>query len=232
MQAAGLLSGGAPIYKKYQSSATGYLAGTYAITAGGAGGGVVSVSTTTDWTLGLGLNMDGYAVAVGAPMVYSVVQGDAVALSTIAINPDLMIRALLVGSATNAVLVDNAIVTASSNGLTAVGTNSVANLDEGTIWYTSGANAGRFRVMTGVSSATATVIIPFAANAVGDIFLAINAAPGSVGLTTGTNLLNVLQNDTVLGSDAIATCIDLELNGNGNSYATYVSRENIFGNAI
>jgi hypothetical protein len=202
------------------------------ITAAGAGGGVVSVSTTTDWTLGLGLSQDGYALAVGAPMAYSTVQGDAVALTTILVNPDLILRALMVGSATNAVLVDNPILTAASDGLTAVGTNSVSNLDEGTVWYTTGANAGRQRVITAVSSATATVIIPFAANAVGDVFLAINAAPGSVGVTMGTNLLNSLQNNTALGSDAIATCLDLELNGNSNSYAHYISRENLFGNAI
>ncbi|MCI0564051.1 MAG: hypothetical protein MN733_36710 [Nitrososphaera sp.] len=232
MQAAGLLSGGAPFYKKYSASATGYVAGIYMITAADAGGGVASASTTTNWTLGLGLNMDGYALEVGAPMTYSVTQGNSVALSTIAVNPDLILRALMVGSAASAVLTDNPILTASSNGLTAVGTNSVANLDEGTIWYTSGANAGRQRVITSVSSATATVIIPFAANAVGDVFLAINASPGSVGVTMSTNLLNSLQADTALGSDAIATCLDLELNGNSNSYAHYICRENLFGNAI
>ena len=179
MQAAGLLSGGAPVIKKYKSSATGYIAGTLFLVPAAGASGNISISTTTSWAAAMGLNVDGYALAVGAPLTYSTVQGDAEALSSIIVNPDLILRLLMVGSATNAVLVDNPVLTASTDGLTVTATNTMSNLDEGTIWYTSGTNASKSRKITGVSSAVATVISPFTNDdAVGDVALAINAGPG------------------------------------------------------
>ena len=233
MQAAGLLSGGAPVIKKYKSSATGYIAGTVFIVPAANASGFISVSTTTSWTGAVGLNVDGYALAVGAPLTYSTTQGDAEALSSIIVNPDLILRMLMVGTAVNAVLVDNPILTASTDGLTAVGTNSVSNLDEGTAWYTSGANVSASRKITSVATATVTVISPFPQDdAVGDIFLAINTGPGQAGLTTGTNLLNLLQANTALqGAGTTGRCLDLELNGNSNSYAHMIMEDHFFSTA-
>ena len=233
MQAAGLMSGGAPIIKKYKSSATGYIAGTMFIASAANASGYISVSTTTSWAAAMGLNVDGYALAVGAPLTYSTVQGDAEALSSLIVNPDLILRLLMVGSATNAVLVDNAVLTASTDGLTVTATNTMSNLDEGTIWYTSGVNAGRSRKITSVAAAVATVISPFPGDdAVGDIALAINAGPGQAGLTMGTNLLNLLQNNTALqGAGTTGRCLDLEINGNSNSYALMTIEDPFYGAA-
>lgn|SRR5574341_954403 len=229
MQSAGILSGGAPVVKKYQASATGYLAGAMALFTASNASGQLSISTTTSWARTLGLIQDGYALTVGVPYTYSVTQGDPVALTSVIVNPDLILRALLVGSATNAVLTDNPVVTASSNGLTAVLTNSVASpqMDEGTIWYTSGANAGKARKITATSTVTATVVIPFLANAIGDHVLHIAHNIGSRGVTMGTNLLNV-RGDVALGSDAEGTCLDMELNGAGNSYLQLIANRHNF----
>jgi hypothetical protein len=66
-------------------------------------------------------------------------------------------------------------VTTASSGGTAVTTAaewSSPTYDEGVTWGYTGANAGRFRKITSVSSTAGTVTIPFDyATAVGDVFL-------------------------------------------------------------
>ena len=222
-----LLSGGKTTLKKYKM-ASAVIEGAMVLSAA-AGATGLSTSTVTSWANAVGLTMDGGILKVGVPILYSTVQGQEEFLQTILINPDAVFRALLVGSATNAVIPVNPITSASSNGLTAVGTNSVANQDEGTIWYVSGANAGKSRKITSVSSATVTVVMPFAANAVNDNFLAIAQTPGSLGVTLSTNLLNVRTDNVALGSDCAATTIDYELNGVDNSYVHLTAQDHAFG---
>ena len=222
-----LLSGGKTTLKKYKMAAA-VIEGAMVLSAA-AGATGLSTSTVTSWLNAVGLTMDGGIVKVGVPITYSTTQGAEEFLQTILVNPDAVFRALLVGSATNAVITANPITTAASNGLTAVGTNSVANQDEGTAWYISGANAGKSRKITSVSSATVTVVMPFAANAIGDNFLSIAQTPGSLGVTMGTNLLNVRADNIALGSDCQAVTIDYELNGVGDSYVHLTAQDHAFG---
>jgi hypothetical protein len=123
-------------------------------------------------------------------------------------------------------------VTASSNGLTAVGGTSVASpdMDEGILWYISGANVGKSRKITSTSSVTATVIVPFAANAVGDQFCYAGINIGLTGFTTTTDLTKA-RTDIAVSTGGSATCIDLELNGTGDSYAHFVLGDQVWTNA-
>lgn len=223
-----LLSGGAPVYKKYKSAA-GHAAGIVVLRAASGATGV-STSTTTSFANVVGLTQDAGNIDVGAQVTYSTTQGQPEHLSTVCINPDAVLIALMVGSAGDAILTDNPVTIASSDGLTVVMTNSISNLDEGTVWYISGPNAGQSRKITSVSSATATVIMPFPrADAIGNSAFAIAQTPGSLGVTLSTALKNVLENNTALGSDAAASCVDLELNGLSNSYIHLIAVDHVFG---
>lgn len=227
MQYGYLLSGGKATIKKYKMAAAIVEGVVVLVSAANSTG--LSTSTTTSWTDSVGLTVDGGAIKQGVPVLYSTVQGQDEFLQSVLINPDAVLRALLVGSAANAALTPNPVLTAASNGLTVVATNTFSNQDEGTIWYISGANAGRSRKITSVSTTTATVSMPFAGNAVGDNALAIAQAPGSIGVTLSTNLLNVRADNIALGSDAVARTIDYELNDVGSSYVHLIQTDHAFG---
>ncbi len=227
MQLAYLLNGGTPVIKKYKMAAA--MAEGIIVLGPAAGATGLSTSTTTSWANSAGLTVDGGILSQGVPRTYSTTQGDPEYISSVIINPDAILRALMVGSAANAVLTENVVATASSNGLTAVGGDSMSNLDEGYIWYTTGANAGKSRRITSVSTVTATVIMPFAANAVGDKFLAINATPTATGFTLSTDLKNVLQSNTAL-TGTTGVCVDIETNGAGDSYLQLVQQDHAFTN--
>lgn len=226
MQYAYLLSGGKATIKKYKMAAAVVEGAVVLVAAANATG--LSTSTATSWADSVGLTIDAGVLKQGVPVTYSTTQGADEFLQSVLINPDAVLRALLVGSATNAVLTVNPVATASSNGLTVVATNTFSNQDEGTIWYISGANAGRSRKITSVSTVTATVIMPFAGNAVGDNALAIAQTPGSLGVTMSTNLLNVRADNVALGSDCVARTVDYELRGVGDSYVHLIQTDHAF----
>ena len=121
----------------------------------------------------------------GETLTYSTTQGAEEAVYSVIVNPDAILRAQMVTGATGTAITGDTIVTASSNGLTAVGGTSVASpdMDEGILWYTSGANVGKSRKITSTSSVTATVIVPFAANAVGDTYCYAGVNLGLQGVT-------------------------------------------------
>ena len=234
MQFGYLLSGSAPTIKKYKSAA-GHAAGIIVI-APAAGATGVSTSTTTSWANSLGLTLDAN-VSQGSPVSYSTTQGAVEYLQSVIINPDAVLRALMVGSAANAALELRTVGTAASNGLTAVGTAgetdpSSPDMDEGTVWYSSGANGGASRKITSTTTTlTVTVIMPFAANRVGDRFMTIPYSPGNTaGVTLSTDLLNVRAELAATG--ATAAVVDYELNGNTNSFLHLLPMDSIFAGQI
>lgn len=230
MQMGYLLSGGAPVIKKYKM-ALGHAAGIIVLVPAANATGLTT-STTTSWAASVGLTMDAILYA-GAPVAYSTTQGAVEHLQSVIVNPDLVLRALLVGSAVNAVLETRTVGTASSNGLTVVGTTgdtdpSSPTMDEGTVWYASGSNGGASRKITSVTTAlTVTVVVPFAANAVGNRYHTIDYTPGTAGVTMGTNLLNVRGDIAATGAEAI--CVDTELRGAGDSYLHLIATDHAFG---
>jgi hypothetical protein len=105
-------------------------------------------------------------------------------------------------------------------------------MDEGTVWYNSGANGGASRKITSTTTTlTVTVIVPFAANRVGDNFMTIDYAQGQVtGVTMSTNLQNVRGEIAATGTTNAAT-VDLELNGTTDSYLHLVQLNHAFASS-
>ena len=226
-----LLSGGAPVIKKYKMAA-GLAAGIIVlIPAANATG--LSTSTTTSVADGVGLTMDAGQFAFGDTVAYSTVQGEIEHLQSVIINPDAVIEALLVGSATNAVLETRTVGTASSDGLTVVGTAgdtdpSNPDMDEGTVWYSVGGNGGASRKITSTTTTlTVTVIVPFAANRVGDRYHTVDYTPGTSGVTFSTNLQNV--RGEIAATGATMRCVDLNLKGAGDTTIFLVNTDHAFG---
>jgi hypothetical protein len=230
MQYAGNLSGSSPVIKKYKASAA-MIAGIVVVRSVSNASGQFSTSTTTTATDSLGLLLDN-GLASGASVSYSTTQGADEAVWGVVVNPDQILRAQMVTGATGTSITSDTIVTAASNGLTAVGGTSVASpdMDEGILWYISGSNVGKSRKVTSTSSVTATVIVPFAANAVGDQFCYAGINIGLTGVTTTTDLTKV-RTDIAVSTGMSISCIDLELNGVGDSYAHFVLGDSVWANA-
>ncbi len=232
MQFLHLLSGGTPVIKKYKAAAA-LAAGIVALQPAANATGI-STSTTTSWTNSVGLTLDAI-LKVGAPVAYSTTQGADEYLQSVIINPDAILRALMVGSAANASLEQRVVGTASSNGLTVVGTAGMTDpsspdMDEGTVWYNSGANGGASRKITSTTTTlTVTVVMPFAANKVGDNYITIpytvGTGPGAI-VTLSTNLQNVRAELAVTG--ATAAVVDYELNGVSDSYLHLIQTDHLF----
>lgn len=233
MQYCGNFSGSTPVIKKYKASAA-YVVGIVMLRSAGNASGQMSTSTTTSAADSIGLLLDlGMQQAAGGPITYSTTQGADEAVFSVIVNPDQILRAQMVTGATGTAITGDTIVTASSNGLTFVGGTSVASpdMDEGIVWYTSGANVGKSRKITSTgATVTGTVIVPFAANAVGDTFCYAGVNIGLTGVTLTTDLTKV-RADIAVSTGASLTCLDLELNGTGDSYALFTLGDCVWNNA-
>jgi hypothetical protein len=194
--------------------------------------GQFSTSTTTSFGDALGFCLDN-GEKFGAPAAYSTTQGATEGVFSIIINPDAILRAQMVAGAAGTGMTQDTVVTAVVNGLTVVGGTSVASpeMDEGLIWFTSGANMGQSRKITSTSTVTATVIVPFPrASAIGDTFLYAGLNVGLTNVTLTTNLQNV-RTDIAVSTGASATCIDFDLAGASDSYVYLVIADHVLNMA-
>jgi hypothetical protein len=175
MDFAYLLSGGAPIIKKFQVNATLANPGV-PVTKGGANSKGVIAATTTAAVGCLGCTLD--------TATYQAAQNtdnatDQAAYVSVIINPQAVWRAKLSGGATeNTALPLFAVTTASTTGLsvTATGATDLSSptMDEGVIFGYDGANAGIGRKITSVAATVATVITAFPRDTVvGDRFFVV-----------------------------------------------------------
>lgn len=231
MQYIGNFSSSTPVVKKYKASAA-LAIGVIGVRSTANASGQVSTSTTTTATDSLGIVLDN-GNNLGVPFTYSTTQGDPEAVWSLIVNPDQILRAQMVTGATGTSITQDTIATASSNGLTFVGGTSVASpdMDEGIVWYTSGTNVGKSRKITSTgATVTGTVIVPFAANAVGDTFCYAGVNIGLTGVTLTTDLKNV-RADIAVSTGASLTCLDLELNGAADSFIHLVLGDAAFNNA-
>jgi hypothetical protein len=231
MQYLGNFSGSSPVIKKYKASAA-LLVGIVVVRSVSNASGQMSTSTTTTATDSLGLLLDNGLVN-GASTSYSTTQGADEAVWGVIVNPDQILRAQMVTGATGTSITADTIASASSNGLTWVGGTSVASpdMDEGIVWYISGSNVGKSRKITSTgATVTGTVIVPFAANAVGDQVCYAGINIGLTGVTTTTDLTKV-RTDIAVSTGMSLTCVDLELNGVSDSYAHFVLGDQVWTNA-
>jgi len=229
MQYMGRMGGGSPMIVRFKVSATGMAPGVIACAAPDGSSGEMIVTAATATANQIGTLLDAANSRTGETLTYSTTQGAEEAVYSVIVNPDQLIRGLMVTGATGTTITGDTIVTASSNGLTAVGGTSVASpdMDQGTIWYTSGANVGKSRKITSTSSVTATVIVPFAANAVGDTFCYAGISRGLQGITLTTDVQK-FRADIAVATGVNVTCVNLELNGTTDSYAQVVLTDSVF----
>lgn len=232
------LSGGSTaIVKKYQVAATNTTIGRPYLKAASSGSGVVlaTVSGAVDY---VGVNIDAAGTYVTAQQSDN---SDTARLTSLIINPLAVYRARLCGGAANEALSAGTVTSASTDGLSvttsAFDPNS-PDLDEGTIWGYSGANAGKARKITSTAANVATVTVAFPYDtAVGDQFLYANLYPGGSILAQFGTDMTTIDATAALSGDATVVTIEMILNdiaGNGTteSYALIQFADSIFGATI
>jgi hypothetical protein len=151
MEAMGTISAGAIVVKKYQASSTLSLAGICLQGAGAANtdiGAVIPVTQSTALTtamVGLTLDTTGTVGSTGVTDTNDI-------LVSVAVNPDLIIKAKMAASATS----DVALAVQNPSGDDSTGADTaITNLDEGFIWGYSGANKGIMRRATDTTGGAA-----------------------------------------------------------------------------
>lgn len=227
MEWSGVLSGSTGIIKKYKASAV-QAVNTIVLRSAANASGQMSTSTTTSFAAALGFCLDN-GERFGSPTVYGTTQGAGEGVNSVVINPDAILRAKMVTGATGTSITQDTVATAVANGLTVVGGTSVASpdMDEGLIWFTSGANLGVSRKITSTSTVTATVIVPFPrASAIGDTFCYAGLNIGLTGLTLTTNLQNV-RTDIAVSTGGKATPIEFDLGGATDSYVYIIVNDHV-----
>ena len=229
MELSGLMSGGAPLLKKYTVAADVANAGVL-VTDGGAGSdGVIPIATTAAVDV-VGLSMDS--------ATYVTTQGSTShAAITVAINPDAIIAARLAGGATSGTaLTAYACTTAASDGLSVITTEfDVASPDlvEGMVWGAEiGSNQGVSTYITGTASNDATVTMPFAAIVVGDTFYYTNVSPHRTILAQPTSDFLELDSTAVTTTDAELVCIDVDLQSSTDSFAYMLADGHMFAGTL
>ena len=176
-----ILSGGAPVKKRYKISASHTTAGIMtAVGADGTAGLAASGTTIATDVVGVTLDTGTYVTAQGSVGT----SGSGEGVVTVIINPDAVWNARMSGATTSGALLnlttndvsDTTGLVIDKTGATGVGDpdpNS-PTMDEGTIICVSGANKGQFRAVTSVGATTATVTVPFGNTiAVGDEFIIV-----------------------------------------------------------
>lgn len=219
MEYLGNFSGSSMVIKRYKASATGLSSGVIVCSAPDAGTGQMIITAATATANQMGLLLDASNGKDGTPVAYSTTQGADEAVYGVLVNPDAILRGLMVTGATGTSLTADTIASATAGGTTAVGAVNVTSpeMDQGTLWYTSGANVGKSRKILSTSSVTSTLGTPFAANAVGDTFIYAGICPGLQGITLTTSVKN-FRSDIAVATGVNVTCLDLELNGTTDTY--------------
>ena len=227
-----------PIMKRYAVAATNTVLGRHYLKTADGGVGIV-LGTTTGAVDAIGVNVD----AAGTYAAGQNSDGsDNAKYTSIIINPFAVYRARLSGGATDGTaLTARTVTTASTDGLSVTHSAydaSSPEMDEGTIWGYSGANAGVARKITSTSTTATTVILAFPRDtAVGDEFLLAPIHPTrSITAQFTTNCTEVDASAAISG-DATVVVTEMLLNdisGNGlrASYAYIQLCDNLFAGNI
>lgn len=232
MQESGHLCGGGPYHKKMRVGASIANAGIPIIAVTDAAGVRPCSTTSFADTPGLGLDVATYSASQGST--------HAEGLVTVSVRPDLIVKALMSGGATEGTaltLLSN--TSASTDGLTItdadVGTNDMVG---GTVWCISGANVGHSRAITTHTGSTSFAVTVAFLNdiAAGDEFLFCpwsNYGTGAsgidgVGHVQTTTLFTQADATIAAGTGGAAVVVDLELNGRTDSYVLFTLQDHQF----
>lgn len=239
----GDLYGSVPVLKKFQFGVTLTQVGIpFTVPAADTAG--VVIGTTTGATDLVGMSVDQGTVCnlvtqvsqAGTQSTYSTTQGSGTSSAeravTLIINPfAVWAWKMTQGATANTALTLRTVTTASAGG-TAITTAedwSSPTYDEGVTWGYQGANAGRMRKVTSVSSTAGTVTIPFDyATVVGDTFIRAPYWPmQTVTIQLSTNLTQA-DASIAVGTGAPFRVTELRLrdstdSGQTNSFVLAVS---------
>lgn len=207
MQARGLLSGGAPVMKRYMAGTTMATAGIPVLGAVDAATDLGSIepigasaAVNTGSMVGLLLDPTGTVAATG------ITDSDEL-FSRVIVNPDLIYGARAnAGTTSGTALATTATTGADTTGATATGTTT---FDNGAVYGISGGNVGELRR---ADDTAGSVSINFPnAIAIGDEFVAVHGFPCSVELTNWecydltTDLTEIVAQTAVVDTDNFAT---------------------------
>ena len=231
MNLAYVLSGGAPVLKRYKIGASA-AAGIPVVETSGAG---IANATTTAITDAVGVTVD--ASTYTTTQATSMVEG----VATVIINPDAVYRAKMVSAATGHTqlnLTTNSSANSAGTTITITTGDAAPNSPEmsgGTAIGVSGNNKGVSRVITSTGATSATVTVPFPYTiAAGDTFVLIPwSAPGVSNVTTtlSTDLTEV-RGDQAASSTALINVVDLEIDSEAvrsNSFLHLLIQDHMFG---
>jgi len=223
------LYGSVPVLKKFQFGVTLTAVGIpFTVPAAGTAGVVIATTTTATDLVGMSVDQGSVATTGTVQSTFSTTQGtgasSAERVVTLIINPFAVWGWKMSGGATeNTALATQTVTTASAGG-TAVTTAaewSNPTFDEGVTWGLTGANAGRVRKVTSVSSTAGTVTIPFdVATAVGDTFLRAPYWPMQTVTIQLSTLLTQADASIAVGTGAPFRVTELRLADSTDAGAT------------
>ena len=209
MDCVGILSGGAPVLKKYQVAASVTALGIPLLGVAANGGGLALGTTTSSQDM-VGINLD--LATYGAAQLASGASPEA--LCTVLINPDAVLLIPMSGAAAAGTAITTlAATSASTTGLDiTTGTSwTGTERDEGMAWCESGANAGQMRKIGSTSGTAGTVVVAFQNDiAIGDVF---SWAPvfnmTNQTITLCTELTEFRQDVAVATNTATYQCLEM-----------------------
>jgi len=231
MELDNILSGSAPVIKKYMIGASTAAGVPLRIPGAGNPGLIQPTTTSAADMIGVCLDSGTYATAQQTD------GSDPAAEVSVIINPDAIWAAKLSGGATeDTALSLQTVTTASTDGLTVTTAAewSSPTYDEGIVWGYSGANAGIIRKITSVSSTAGTVTVAFPNDiAVGDEFLRANLFPlQNATVRLSTAFTQVDASTAVASNEAELKPIEVRLrdagsdpDGRTNSYVLLISTD-------
>jgi hypothetical protein len=234
MQAAYHLAGGAPLLKKLKMGAAIANPGVVVIAGVTTAVGVI-IATTTSAANAYGLALD--------QATYSSTQGAEEGIVTVDVRPDLVVKALMSGGATENTALTVLQATSASAGGTTLADADVgsADMDGGILWGLSGNNVGLSRSITAHTGGTSVVVtVPFPrAIATSDEYLFApynwvgtgGAGADGPAAVQGTTLITQADASIASATGMEASVVDLELKGRSDSYVLFVLRDHVHNSA-
>ena len=235
MNVAYILSGGGAVVKRYKVGASA-IAGIPVLDTNTATAGIKN-ATTTSLADAVGVTID--ASTYTTTQATNMIEG----VASVVINPDAVLKALMVSAATGNTqlnLTTNSAASTAGTVITITTGDPVPNSPEmldGTVIGVSGNNVGLTRVITSTDATTATVTVPFPYTiAAGDTFVLVPwNAPGPNGTAMTADLttdLTAVRADADAASGAIIGVVDLDFDRSlprTNSFLHLLLKDHVFG---
>ena len=237
MELAYMLSGGAPVIKRYMAGTTISTAGIPVLGAVDAGTDLGSVEpTTASGVVGIGSQVGLCLDTSGTVGATGVTDSDDLFVSVV-INPDAVLRAKMNnGTTSDTALATTAPTSADSTGATLTGATT---FDNGAVWGYTGTNVGEFRRSDDVSGSLSINLVNGTATT--DTYIAVHGFPCSVELTDfecfdlTTDLTQIIAQTAVVDKNNYAT-VDMEMrtatdDGINNSFYHLIANNHLFGSS-